>query len=372
MNRLSHQEQELILDFYFRCGQDEDIERGRDLIALNPGAAKLYAKLEETLADLDHVKYEPCPDNLVDLTIARLKLAASATTENPSRLHELIQQEQQTYTSKTVSATTGNEPAGQPGKKAETKPVYKFHHRIGELLATAAAILLILGILFPSAGAMRQHYYRVACADNLRQIGQGFSTFANDHNDQLSETAMQAGSPWWKIGYQGPESHSNTRYPFQLVKHGYVKGRVFICRGNAGCEPLQYDPSKINSLLDFPSRNNISYSFMLFCDKNANAAHRGRKVIAGDLNPVFREIPSEQSIYAKLNEFEKILLNQQLRQMLSSSHSDKGQNILHCDGSVEWIQVRIVNDDDIYTIQGVDAYIGKETPTDINDIFLAP
>lgn len=366
MNQLNRQQQELILDFYFRCGQEEDIERGRDLIASNPEAAKLYAKLEDTLSVMDPIKYESCPDNLVDLTIARLKLAASAKkATQSSRLNELLEKEQTADVPATVMAAVAPEPEKQTR-------IYKFHSRVGELIATAAAILLIIGILFPSAGAMRQHYYKVNCANNLRQIGQAFSTFSNDHNDNLPDSVVQAGDPWWKIGWQGPKAHSNTRGPWQLVKGGYVKGNVFVCRGNADAEPLTYNPDEMGTLMDFPSRHNVGYSFMLFCNKNEDALQKRRKVIAGDLNPVFREIPDTQNMYAKLNEFEKILLNAQLKQMLSSSHNDKGQNILKCDGSVEWIRVRVVNDDDIYTIKDVEVYTGKETPQSSNDTFLAP
>lgn len=367
MNHLNRQEQELILDFYFRCGDVADISRGRDLIASNPEASKLYAGLEETLTDLDHIKYEPCPDNLVDLTIARLKLAASVTQKhNNSRLHDLLQQEQQI----SIPEATVEQSVSTPAEETAPRPNIKLqlHHRIGEFFATAAAILIILGILFPSAGFMRQHYYKTACADNLRQVGQGFASFAGDHNNQLAQPAVQAGSPWWKVGYQGPESHSNTRVPWQLAKQGYVNAKVFVCRGNRGSVAIEYDPAKMNALLDFPNRNNINYSFVLFCDKNANQ----QKVLAGDQNPIFRQIPCEESIYAKLNEFQKVSLNDQLRQMLSASHRSRGQNILNNDGSVGWIRVRTVNGDDIYTIQGVDTYTGKETPTDLSDIFLIP
>ena len=220
---------------------------------------------------------------------------------------------------------------------------------------------------------MRQHYYKVACANNLRKIGDGFAQYANDHNDQLSEAAVQAGSPWWKIGYQGPEAHSITRYPWwQLVKEGYVDGKVFVCPGNIGAEPIQYDPAQMSDLRDFPSRNNVTYSFVLICNKNADTAQRDCKVFAGDGNPVFREIPTNKSIDDGLNEFEKILLDQHLKQALSTSHRSKGQNILNRDGSVKWICVRIVNGDDIYTINGVDEYTGNEVPKDIRDIFLVP
>ena len=78
MRRLTQDEQGRIMDFYFHCGRPDEINRGRDLIASNRQAARLYADLEQVLADVDPVKYGPCPDNLADLTIARLKLAAGA------------------------------------------------------------------------------------------------------------------------------------------------------------------------------------------------------------------------------------------------------------------------------------------------------
>ena len=374
MNHLSHEEQEKILDFYFRCGQQEDIDDGRDLIAAKPEAAKLYSKLEETLTDLDHMKYEPCPDNLVDLTIARLKLAASvqkiaANDSSNSKLHQLLQKEQDNL------AQTTQENYYQPQTSEQNlKP--NFHHRLGELLATAAAIMVIFSILFPVGGAMRNANRKIVCQNNLRQVGSAFSTFANDHENEVAESRVQAGNPWWKIGSQTPEAHSNTRYPWQLVKQGYVKGKVFVCKGNIGANPIEYDPSRMSAFYDFPCRKNISYSFMLFCDENADALQKRRKVIAGDLNPHFQKINTTQQNYQSRNEFEKILLDEQLKQMMSASHGGKGQNILYCDGAVQWIKVRVIahnsETDDIFTIQGVDEYTGKEVPTNTDDVFLAP
>src|SRR3989339_881959 len=91
MKSLKKEEKDLVLDFYFRCGSDEDIERARDLIATNSAAALLYDRLESTLTQLDHIKYEPCPDNLAELTVTRLKKAAS---ESKANLDHLIAVEQ--------------------------------------------------------------------------------------------------------------------------------------------------------------------------------------------------------------------------------------------------------------------------------------
>ncbi|MHC4927160.1 MAG: hypothetical protein ACYTER_07490, partial [Planctomycetota bacterium] len=247
MNHLSHEEQEKILDFYFRCGRQEDIDGGRDLIAANAEAAKLYSRLEETLTDLDHMKYEPCPDNLVDLTIARLKLAASMKASmdsgNPStQLHQLLEKEQQATTE-----TSENYYQPQPSEQ-NLKP--SFHHRMGELLAAAAAIMVVFSILFPVSGAMRNVSRKIACQNNFRQIGTAITTFANDHQDQVAQERVQAGNPWWKVGSQTEEAHSNTRYPWQLVKQGYVKGKVFVCKGSVGAKPIEYQKARMSAFYD--------------------------------------------------------------------------------------------------------------------------
>jgi prepilin-type processing-associated H-X9-DG protein len=73
-----------------------------------------------------------------------------------------------------------------------------------------------------------------------------------------------------------------------------------------------------------------------------------------------------------MNEFEKVLLNEQLKQMMSASHRGRGQNVLYCDGSVEFARKRVIDGDDIFTVHGVDTYTGREVPAGDNDTFLAP
>jgi len=362
MSRLSQEQQQLILDFYFRCGEQTDIEAGRDLIASNPEAAALYAGLEESLCELDHVKYEPCPDNLVDLTLARLKLAVLAgqkTTPQVQDINHLIKQHQ------AVASDPDEVPNHRIGRRT-LRPVF-------ETLAAAAAVLVVAGMLFPSFGSMRQRSRQMACKRNLGQAGTAFASFFNDQNaSAVSDVKVKNGSPWWKIGYEGPETHSNTRYVWQLVRQGYVPADVFVCQGRNGAIPVRMTSDQMAHLQDFPSRCNLSYSFVLFGDGTFSPARTGRKVIAGDMNPVFEKIPCQQSIYQKLNDFEKVLLNEQLRQMMSANHAGRGQNILYSDGSVEFLKTRVVNGDDIFTVSGVDCYTGRELPADERDVFLAP
>ena len=369
MSKLTQEQQQLIMDFYFHCGDQGDIEAGRDLIAASPAAAGLYAGLEEALTDLDHIKYESCPDNLVDLTIARLKLLASSSKASNARLHHLLEQEQKTTVfSTSESAGKHSIPANSIGKAHFLRPLF-------EVLAAAAMLALIAGILFPSFEFARAKYQQVACRNNMRVLGAGFASFAKDNghnNDGLSEVRVKAGSPWWRIGDQGRQSRSNTRYPFMLIKGGYVDGRAFVCKGNEKAEMFKHQSATIAQLYDFPSHKNISYSFTLFCNKNADPLLCGRKIIASDLNPVFQKIRCDRSIFQKMDEFAKLELDAQLKQSLSANHRGRGQNLLYGDGSVSYVQSRVVNGDDIFTVSGVDIYTGREVPTGKDDVFLAP
>lgn len=72
---LSNYQQKLIFDCCFHCADAGQIKRGTALIDSNPEAANLCSCLEGFLGRLSLIKEQSCPDSLVDLTIARLKLA---------------------------------------------------------------------------------------------------------------------------------------------------------------------------------------------------------------------------------------------------------------------------------------------------------
>lgn len=369
MNRLTQEQQQLILDFYFRCGDPKDIDDGRDLIATMPEAAKLYANLESTLTDLDHVKYEACPDNLVDLTIARLKLVATSSKRSNSRLNQLLEKERESSSlSVNESAYNSSIPTNSVQRRRYWRPLF-------EVFAAAASIALIAGVMFPSFGLARAKYQQVACQNNMRILGAGFASSAEDNshnNDNLSQVRVKAGSPWWKIGDQGQQARSNTRYPFMLIKGGYVDGRAFMCKGDRKAELFKYQTANLPQLYDFPSHKNVSYSFTIFCDKNTDPLLCSQKVIASDLNPVFQKIRCEKTIFQEMDEFTKLQLNEQLKQSMSANHRGRGQNLLYGDGSVKYTTSRIVDGDDIFTVNGVDSYTGREIPTHKKDIFVVP
>ena len=357
MGNLSKENKEVILDFYFRCGDEEHINCGRDLIASNPDAALLYSRLEDTLTQLDSIKYEPCPDNLAELTVARLKLAASSGQTNLENLLAIEQQKNAERESRQPVATTR-----------------RSFWRVLEIGAAAAMIALAIQMWVVSASNARHTAWQTVCMDNLWQIKSGLERYANDNEGLLPSTASIAGSPWWKVGYQGKENYSNTRNPWLLVKNGYAKGSIFICPGRKGAESLNGSSSQLAQLNDFPSRKNISYSYIYMCDRTGNRIRSGRMtVLMGDCNPLFERVFEKYDPTQTCNdEFDRILLDQRMKEVMSANHRGKGQNVLVSAGAAEFNKNRVYFNDDIYTVKGINVYAGCEVPCDENDTFLIP
>ncbi len=356
MNSLSTEEKDIILDFYFRCGTEERINRARDMIANDQRAADLYASLEGSLCQLDNIKYEPCPDNLVDITVAKLKLAASAEKVSAQRLKAQI--------------------ADLAGANAQTASVpheRRWWTNIADLATVAAVFLAVLSLAFPTFGKLRQVAWKNGCEARMGTVGAGMATYVSDHNGQmpLVQSASQSDSPWWKVGDQGKENQSNTRHIWLLVKGDYVPGKNFLCPGRKDGKAVAEVTREVGKFLDFPAREAINFSFVYMCETRSKRSLTSKDVILADLNPVFEHI-FDQSANLENDSFGKLEVNDDILKMMSTSHAGKGQNILFGGGSVIFFKERIVNGDDIYTIDGASFYSGREKPCSIDDTFLIP
>ena len=343
MMPLDSQETRSILDYCLGQTSETESAHVEQLISENQEAEEIYLKMKAALSPLETVAEHSCPDALVDKTVNRLNVLARSSQQ---KLESLIASEQ-----------------------AKTIPIRNpFWRNMVQMVATAAAIILITASLIAPLSYARQMYWKQACQMQLHRIWQGLNNYSNDHNGQLPEVASAAGQPWWKVGYQGQENHSNTRNVWLLTKGGYVNANDFICPAKSQGRVTQFDPAKAKYFNDFPARRYITYSFRIKTANPCSGDFNNQKVLIADLNPLFEKLPSNysQAFVVKLN---SILTNAN-----SSNHNGCGQNALFGDGSVDFLKTRRVGlqQDDIFTLQNRSVYQGTEAPASEADLFVAP
>ncbi len=343
MTVLNNQQKQLLFDYCVGLTSEKATAEAEQLIASNEQAAEIHSKLKTALSPLNSLESESCPDDLAEGTIWRLNnLARSSQLQ----LEQLLAAEQA---------------KGITDKR-------RFWKNLGEMVAAAAVIVFVAGVLTVPLNFARQKSWQQACQMQLRRIGQGINSYSSDHDGKLPAVTTAMGAPWWKVGYQGKENHSNTRHIWLLVKGKYVEPVDFVCPGSSRGRALRLDPSELQNYNDFPSRKYVTYSFRIRCRKAGEESPHGHKVLIADMNPLFERLPDDYSKPFKL-QLDKDLLN-----LNSINHNRRGQNVLFCDGSAAFVKVRNIGDseDDIFTLQDTDTYEGIEVPCCETDAFLAP
>ena len=342
MTSLTKEQKELIFDYCVGIASEEESAQAQELIFSNEQAAELAQNLKTAFDPLHSFEHEPCPDELVHATVSRMKDAAHSAQ---LRLQQLIAGEQSS--SKTLKVSFGR--------------------NLGRVLLAAAVFYLIFLIYIPPINQAR---IQADCLTQLQQIGTGLAIYQEDYKGQLPMVSAVDGSPWWKVGYKpdSQENVSNTRHMWLLVRGEYVESpTVFICPGNKKSRNIKYKTIQVAKYYDFPSRNHVTYSFRLKCNKSKTNTATGKKVLVADLNPLFEELPEG---------FDRLViqLNKELADINSNNHNRRGQNILFCDGSTKFVRSRLIGDDqdDIFTLRNIDLYEGNETPSNENDNFVAP
>lgn len=67
-----------------------------------------------------------------------------------------------------------------------------------ELLVVIAIIAILAAMLLPALTHARGVGHRIACVNQLKQLGLGFDLYANDYNDQISSNGPGRNTaPWW-------------------------------------------------------------------------------------------------------------------------------------------------------------------------------
>jgi hypothetical protein len=345
MTPLNTDQKQILFDYCLGFTSPEQTAEAEALISSNKQATVIHSKIKATLDPLSSIEPESCPDSLADRTVWRLNSLANSSQD---QLQKLLASEQNR------EFTTRN----------------RLRTGFGRRLATAAVLMIAGSLLITTfkavSGYSRHHSLRQRCQMQQSSIFQGLHNYISDNDDQPPAVATSSGAPWWKVGDQGAENHSNTRRIYLLVKEGYVKPANFVCPACEYGENLEMTPSQLNKFKDFPSRRYVTYSFQINCQQTSNGKLLCRKVIMADWNPLFEELPEDFSKQLNLR------LNKKLLSLNSNNHKRRGQNVLFGDGRVEYLKTRFIGTDDIFTLRDTDVYYGCEAPSCETDFFLAP
>jgi len=348
MTPLSDAQKQLLFDYSFGLTSDRDAAEAEALLSTSPEAAQLCDLFKSALSPLESVDPEPCPDDLAERTIQRLKEQAQLA-RGTGRLEQLLSVEH-----------------------AATIPLrVPFWHNWSEIATVAAVLALFMSILFPAFGLARQRHWQSQCQSQFGDISGGLASYISDHDGQIPTVATAQGAPWWKVGTQGPETPSNTRRAWLLVRGKYVPLSAFICPARRDRGRPDPDTVLVERYNDFPARSFVHYSVRIDGPQAAAPALGRKRVFLADMNPLSEEFPREFSTIPS------ILLGDSLLKANSRNHRGRGQNVLLDDGSVEFTRTRRTSfsDDDIYTLKAMCPgckVTGSERPSSEDDDFVIP
>ena len=150
-----------------------------------------------------------------------------------------------------------------------------------ELLASLAALGLLVALALPALGNNKERSWRLLCLNNLRLAGQGFQEWGTDHSGRVPWR-----TPWSEGGtMQDPSGlNQNLWYQWAWLSNQLQSPKILVCPSDPKKRPATRWDSSPNSGFLHPNYQNRSVSYFIGLDV---LSENHLDLVAGDRNVRF-------------------------------------------------------------------------------------
>ncbi|MEK6676374.1 MAG: hypothetical protein AABZ47_12055 [Planctomycetota bacterium] len=319
--------EQLLLDLHLNRLKDEERRKVLALLARNPNVRALSHRLARTLRPLDYWTIASPPAGLVDRILRRAEKSG--------------------HGNRALSRDVGANP-----RRLRFVPMR-------DLLAAAACIALVVGVMVPGLTQLRSRARDTQCETNLWSVYNAAEMYRENYDGSLPYAGTQTRSSWLPLGTADGPFESNSRHLYLLAKTGVgPRPESYLCPADLLGEPMTTADESARD--DFPSLRNIGYDSLNLSGGSANLRPSPRVAYLSDSNPLF--------VGGRFHpEVDPNLAN-------SQAHGGRGQAVVFLNGSTKQLRSPVfgTQKDNLWLSGNTLQYKGNEIPVDKEDSFLIP